>query len=615
MSQDTQFFQALIAKLDKARAHFPQYRAALFWILRDVSMAFPWAMCRLLIYSMLGASLQGAVLVGAIQYVRSLEDGTTLSIKGISIATQGGQNLSLAVLVLFLLLTLSAWILYLGKTVAAQLVADYQAHMLKRALALFGPVVPDQPAPENPSKAQQLITATIVQDAQKSVMLIRFLGNTLPSLVILVYAFPILLYLDLSMTLLLMTMVLVFVPFFYQDNLMAYESDLMAKRSGAGAKNTLNELMAEIKDYQYISSKQAQTINKAFRRGELKDRINFLAVFLRSLARTELWTNILLSLAVCLVIVLMVPGALAGDTPWSLLIGYLMFLRLGVNAFKSLMTFFTRFSRFYPYVLRYHNFVYSAEAKPNQNRKLVIACAAHGISEYAEPVIVDQPLRMALITRVPLSRYTFPYMVKLGTKADNGIFVSPRECFFIGQYGLPQKDGSIREMLGLPQEFTAEDLQQAMPEDLFTAIKSNLGLNLDRYQGAQKWTRLSLAHRIELGIVAALLSQARVVAIEASTLLHLDEDRQASLLGRLSEHKPLTVISYPEEELKNSSLGQRFQEQLWAVSGCTSNLLALGSPAWIQTQREEIGKLLTREEIRVKQDGDGDETGEEMAED
>ncbi|MFW5906485.1 MAG: hypothetical protein ACOCTJ_02800, partial [Desulfobia sp.] len=264
------------------------------------------------------------------------------------------------------------------------------------------------------------------------------------------------------------------------------------------------------------------------------------------------------------------------------------------------------------YIHRHQNFVKSAAAKPNRNAKIWIKAAAHGISEIDKEIEVQAPMLLALITRVPLSRYTFPYMVKLGTKADNGIFVSPRECFFIGQYGLPQKDGSVREMLGLPQEFTAEDLQQAMPEDLFTAIKSNLGLNLDRHQGAQKWTKLSLAHRVELGIVAALLSQAKVVAVEASSVMHLEEDRRVSLLARLAEHKPLTVISYPEEEIHSSQLGQRFQEQLCAVSGCTSNLLALGSPAWIQAQQKEIEKLLTREEIRVKQESDGGETGEEM---
>ena len=566
----------------------------------------------MLVYSMLGASLQGAVLVGAIQYVRSLEEGSALSIKGYSIATQGGENLTLAVFIFFLLLAMSSWIMYLAKAVTAKLVADYQAHLLKRALALFGTTVPDQPAPRDPSEALQSIVKTVVQDAQKSIMLVRFLGSTLPSLIMLIYAFPILIYLDLPMTLMLMVLAVLFLPFYYKDNVMSYESDIMAQRSGTGAKKTLTTLMEEIKDYQYISPKQIKTINKAFRRGELKDKINFLSVFLLSLARTELWTNILLSLAICMVIWFMVPEALTGETPWALLMGYLLFLRLGVNSFKSLMSFLTKFSRFYPYVHRYRNFVQGAEAKPRGNHPLIIKSAAHGLAEHSQNMEVKEPLRMALITRVPLSRYTFPYMVNLGTKADNGIFVSPRQCFFIGRYGLPQKDGSLREMLGLPPDFTVKDLQQAMPEDLFSAIKSNMGLNLDTYQGAQKWTKLSLAHRVEMGIVAALLSQALVVAVEASTLECLPEDRQSSLLGRLTEHKPLTVISYPEEELKNFSIESHFHEQLCAVSGCTSNLLALGSVDWIRAHLIEIEKLLTQEEFRVKQGSDGGQTGEEM---
>lgn len=606
------YIQRLIDSFNQARTHFPQYRAALFWLLRDLCQAFPWAMIRLTAYSMLGASLQGAALVGAIQYVRSLEDGSSISIKGFSIATQGGQNLSLAVLAFFSLLAVSSWIMYLAKAVAARLVADYHTHLLKRALALFGTTVPGQPSPKDPSEALQSIVKTVVQDAQKSIMLVRFLGSTLPNLVILLYAFPILVYLDLSMTLILMVLAVFFLPLYYRDNVMSYESDLMNKRSGSGAKNTLTSLMEEIKDYQQISPKQIKTINKAFRRGELKDKMNFLSVFLLSIARTELWTNIMLSLAVCLVILIMVPGALAGDTPWSLLLGYLLFLKLGVNSFKSFMSFLTKFSRFYPYVHRYRNFVQGAEAKPNKEHALTIKSAAHGISEQDGPIEIQEPLLLALITRVPLSRYTFPYMVKLGTKADNGIFVSPRECFFIGKHGLPQKDGSLREMLGLPSDFEVNDLEQAMPEDLLAELKKHLGLNLDKNQGPQKWSKLSLAHRIELGIVAALLSPARVVVVDRDTLLQLPEVRSLEILDQLHSHKPLTVIRYPEAELQEGKTGQGFGEDLCAVSGCTGNLLALGLAEWMQANLEQIQDLLAKEQVRLKQGTDDTTSGEEM---
>src|SRR6056297_189955 len=457
----------------RARVYFPEYCSGLLWIIRDLFLAFSLAMIKLTVYSMVGASLQGAALVGAIKYVRSLEEGAPITLKGISIAIHGGQNLLPAVLMLFLLLALSAWILYRAKVVLIKLIADYHIYNLKRALSLFGTVVPGQSSPRDPSEALQFITSTITQDVQKIVMLVRFFGQSLPSLVILFYAFPILVYIDLSMTLLLMAVGILFLPFFYQANIMAYESDRLGKRAGPESKKILKSLMEEIKDFQHISPKQIKSINKAFRRGELKNKINTLPLFLQSLARTEFLTNMLLSLAVSLVIVTQVPGALASETRWSKLIAYILFLRLGVGSFKALMGFLTKFSRFYPYVVRYQNFVQSSHAAKSPDERIFIKAAPHGVSELDTPIQIYRPEFLALITGVPLSRYSFPYMVKLGTRSDNGIFVSLEDCFFIGPRGLPQKDGCLREMLGLADHFSAEDLKQAIPVDLLQELKTH----------------------------------------------------------------------------------------------------------------------------------------------
>jgi len=593
-------------RMAQARAYLPEYRSALLWLLKDLCLSFPWPMIKLTAFSMLGASLQGAVLVGAIKYVGFLERDADITFAGLSFAARTDSVFILAIAAFFLLLALSAGLLYLGGTVTARLVAQYQAHLLKRALALFGTVVPDAAAPKTPSEALQIISKTIIKDAQKMSMIVRFLGSTLPSLIIFIYAFPILIYIDLSLTIMLIGVVGLLLPFFYQANIMAYRSDLMSKRSGSGATQKLVSLMEEIKDFQYISQKQVNTINKTFDKGPLKEKLNFLPVYLLSLARTEFWTNILLCLAVSLVIVLQVPGALAGKNPWSMLIAYIMFLRLAVNSFKSSMSFLTKVSRFYPYIYRYQHFVQSAQSGPKGDQPVVIKAAAHGMAERNSEVEISEPLLMALITGVPLSRYSFPYMVKLGTKADNGIFVSPQECFFIGSRGLPQRDGSLRSMLNLPAEFAPKDLAAAMPRDVYEAVRKHIGTDLDKNAGENKWEQLSLAHRVELGAVAAMLNPAQVVIIDENTLSRIPEARRSEVLNQLKQHKALTIVSYPEESLKDEAPGQKFGEQLCAVAGCTGNLLALGTPRWAEQNREPIMELLVKEQARLKKGMEGD---------
>jgi ABC-type multidrug transport system fused ATPase/permease subunit len=588
-------------RVRRAMDHFPEYRSAVFWTMQDLFRAFPWAMIKLTAFSMLGATLRGAALAGAIKYLSILEKGAPLNLAGMNFAVREGRIIILAVFFLFAAMSLSAWLLYLARSVIADLVADYQVYLLKRALTLFGPVVPEKMAPKDSSEALQFVSSTVTKDAQQMIMLARFLGQALPSLTILMYAFPVIVYINPLLTILLMGLTGLFLPFFYKANIMAYKSNRMARRSGSGANKMLVSLMEDVKDFQYISPQQDRTIERSFKRGDLKDKINSLPVFLRSIAKTEFWSNILLSLSVSLVLAIEVPAALDGETTWALLIAYLLFLRLSVNAFKNLMSFLTKFSRFYPSIHRYQNFVQSALLKPDNTAQLLIKEAAHGISEFRAGIEVQKPVRMALITEIPLSRYTFPYMVKLGTKSDNGIFVSPQDCFFVGHHGLPQRDGSLRSMLNLPGDFSIQDLAMALPADLFEVIKGAFGVNLDRNLDQARWDRLSPAHRAELGMISAMFSPAEVVILDQETLPLMAPIDCKAILDRLHFQKALTVICYPEKILNGRSLDWRFGETLCAVAGCTSDLVALGSPQWVEQNKERILNLLAEEAARVKQ--------------
>jgi len=601
------FINNFINRFNEAKTHLPEYRSALFWVIQDLFIAFPWSLIGLAAFSMGGASLQGFALVAAIKYVSFLERSAEITLAGITFAARSGEVLVLAAFSFFLLLCFSAWLLYMAGTTACRLMSNYQIYLLKRAISLFGTVVPGSATPQNASEALRLISKTVMKDVQKTIMLVRFMSSAMPNIIMLIYAFPILIYIDFSLTLILMCVVSLFLPFFYQANVMAYESDLMNKRSGSGATKTIVSLMEDIKEFQYISPKQIQTIDKAFNRGELKDKVNFLPVYLHSMSRTDLWSNILLGLCISLVIIMQVPAALSGATTWASMIAYLTFLRIGVNSFKGIMAFLTKFSKFYPYIHRYQNFVKSAEYKPDKDTALIIKTAAHGIYMQKAEIKIQESLLMALITGVPLSRYSFPYMVSLGSKADNGIFVSPQECFFIGCKGLPQRDGSLRSMLNLPEGFSVKDLMQAMPEDVYEAVRKHIGTNLDKNIGQEKWDKLCLTYRVELGIVAALLNPAKVVIIDKNTLVQLPEVRLREMLGQLNRYKALTIISYPEDSLKKEALGGWFGEQLCGVTGRTGNLLAVGTPKWIEENQEQVLDLLAKEQVRLKEGMENDD--------
>ena len=95
------FLQTFINRFNEARKHFPEYRSALFWLIRDLFMAFPWSLIGLAAFSMGGASLQGFALVAAIKYVSFLERSLEITLVGITFAARSGEVLVLAAVFVF----------------------------------------------------------------------------------------------------------------------------------------------------------------------------------------------------------------------------------------------------------------------------------------------------------------------------------------------------------------------------------------------------------------------------------------------------------------------------------------------------------------------------------
>jgi hypothetical protein len=608
-------FRILVDRVNRARVQFPEYKSALSWLLLDLFHSFPWIIIKITSFSLLGATLRGVTLAGAIKYIHILEKDRSFTLVGIDFMPREWKIIILATFLLFLLMSISAWLLYRARVVVSGLISSYQECLLKRILGLFGPVVPDQRAPKDTSGALKLISGTVARDAQRLAMVTRFLGQSLSSLVIFMYGFPIILYIDPLLTLLLIGLVVVFLPLFYRANVMAYRSNLMARRSGSGANQAFIALMEDVKDFQGISIQHEEEINNAFKGGDLKEKLDALPFFLRSKAMTEFWSNILLGLSVSLVVAVQVPEALFGDMDWSLLIAYVIFLKLTVTAFKNVMSFLTKFSRFYPFVRRYQRYVESARVKKEKTPGLVIKSAIHGVSEKRTEFEVHEPTKMALITGTTLSRYTFPYMARFGTGYDNGILVASQDCSFIGSQGLPQRDGSLRNMLNLPENYSVKDLSRVVHAQLFETLKENVGLELDKYLGQEEWRQFSLMHRTQLGLVAGMLNPARVMVIDRDVLLRIPETVRKTMLYQLNSKKTLTIITYPETVLYEKKPWWQFNERLCGVVGGSGDLIALGSPVWMNETKEDILKILAAEQSSSRRRQAVDAVTEEEFED
>jgi hypothetical protein len=588
----------LLAKLSETLAQVSRYRSAVLWILADLFRAFPWKMIGLVGFSVLGAALQGVSLAGAIFFVHTLEQGGSVRLQETEFSLQSPSVFFTGVALLFLALSLSAWLLFMARATLASLIREYHRHAMLRALTAFGAEVPHTVFPRKPSIAFRQITRTVIRDAQRTAMVTRFLGQALPSIVVLLYAVPVIVVLDPLLTLLLALLVLPFLPLFYRANIGAYSSNEMAQRSGPESTRDLIELMRGAKNFRYITRRHRDDLETAFNGGNLKDRTDSLPLYLYSIAQTQFWSNILLGLSVSLVIVSQVPDALAGETAWSALIAYLIFLRLSVSAFRDTMSFSTQFSRSYAYIHRYRTFLKGAEGTAKDQPGRIVIRGRHdgGPSGSLKQVAVDPPSHLALFTDVPVTRFTFPYIVGLGPGVSSGITALPDQCVFVTSRGLPQRDGSVREMLNLAEAFPPHALGEILSPELKHQLSRRFGDSLDRYHSRAQWQDLRPAHRAEIAMLSAALSAKPVAFLDYRILLRLAPDTFARLLGHLQSTKQLLVLIYPYLCLPRLRFRQRFPADYCAIVKPDGNLVALGPKSWFDENMPALEALM-REEL------------------
>lgn len=585
----------------RAANQSPGYLATLLWILKDLFKAFPWSVAKLATLSMIGATLPGATIAATIQYIKFLEKGKSINIGIREYHATDPQIIITATIILLLLLLFSSLFLYMSKTVAAGIIREYQKFVTQRIITSFGGVVPDgdnASVSKNENEVINFISKTVIADAQISTRLIRFLNSAFSGLIYLFYSLPIIIYVDPFVTFSLGFLVILFSPFYYKINIMAYKSNIMARRSASGARRTIIHLMDQVKNFRYISQKQIEEIGKKFDEGDLSERINSLPTYLRSIASTELISNIVFTLSIGLVILTQVPSALAGEKSWSSIITYLIFLRISVFAMKKLLAFLTKFSRLYPFINRHKAFIESASKKPDVQIELILKKNSFLTTEATMDTAVKTPNLINVISKISPSRYTVSNILKCHFKTDQGMFFSSDQIYFLSDQGLPQCDGSSNEMLHLP----VDDFSEITSTRLIERVKELTKNDFNRYLSQSEWYQLSFDHRVELGVTAALINPASIIMLSGELLINLPGDKSKTIVNQLLNQKKMIMICYSERILKSSVENSIFFQGLCSVIGTDGTPIAMGSPEWIEQHRIKINMMLEKEQSSKKLD-------------
>lgn len=609
--------RSFIGRLGAALRQVPAYRASLGWMLRDLFRASPRDLFAMTAYSMLGATLRGLAFAAGIRYLQLLEQDAGFMVAGMFVRARDAAVMTWGTCGVIALLALSAWFLFRGRLTIARLLETYQAFQMRRILVQPPGALSDTRPPRDHGKAVELLARTVARDAQQCAVMVRFLGRSIPAVVTLTYAVPLIVYLDPPTTAALALLLAFAMPVFYRANVMAYESTVLGRSAQA---ETVNVLALRMSALQHASAPAAEFLPASAISGEaaLLPRAGGLPMYLRSLARTEFGVNVLMSAALGLILVMQVPAAIAGEKNWALIIAYFVFLRLALDGLGILLNFTNIFSKLYPAVRRYQRWSTcpgsraAAPAEPVIALHDAIMCDAGGVGAIASQ------RRVALFTHLTLTRFSLPFILRFDESVRGGVHIEPAACFVVGLDGVLGAHGSFDELLGVGAkagDLPGDDAFIVAAREILTAPGGTDTGARSGAGGANERDR-SQVLRIMSGLFAALRSDQRIIVVGTDTLQQVPAAIGNAFLDAAEVADKYVLIVYAGALRRQHARRPIFGEQYGVVLGEEGGVLAAGRPPWLAAHLDEVRALLVRERrslrARRREAADDDESMSEM---
>lgn len=348
--------------LQSFRRKLGEYAELTRWVLRDLFRSFWGLVLRLLTYRFIGLGCLMATLALISFYASRLESGEGIEFFGRTLdpRTSLGLLIGVGATVLSLLLAAASFS-YLATERAIRLRAAYEQFCGRRILALSRDALHLPIPKEHHRNPAVYLHGLARRTSTYSGRIARYMADRIvPSMLVLLLAAPVLLYIRPGLTLLVMALLGLSMALHYRLSIRAAQESLQREAAMIGSSRAYRHHLRELGSR--LEPAGDEELDEPFRSGPFEDHRRAEVLFHSVGGRSQLLSD--LTLAIVLAVILIAFGAtiLREGAGWSALLLYLLLLRFCMVHVRTLMSGIAECNRFYHQLREYFRFVEAAEA-------------------------------------------------------------------------------------------------------------------------------------------------------------------------------------------------------------------------------------------------------------
>jgi hypothetical protein len=305
--------------------------------------------------------------------------------------------------------------------------------------------------------------------------------------------------------------------------------------------------------------------------------------------RSALVSDMLLAMLSFLVAIYLGRKALLGDIGWAHFLGYLLFARITLLAFRGVLVSITGFARHYPRTRRIYEYFRSlaGDGQSMVSASNLVVRGKHSIGDRKQ-VKLQPGKPLLILSPVPLTRFNlYAYIDALAGKSrkENNALSIATMC--VSRGFVSQPGGSLNELLAIPATATG-----AAVNGCLQAVGLPADSRRDQLLTVEAWQQFALRTRSRILLQQAQLSAAPLVLVDSAVLDASGAEYAASWLQAVADSKVVGIVSSSQENLQQYQgkvevlVAQDRSVTVASTDWCRNNMAAIN--AWFGGHLAEI---------------------------
>lgn len=559
----------------------------MLWLLQDCVAAHRRTVIGIVVASVGGVLLQGAVLGVIFMYTRMLETNQVLRISAWAVESRSETAVLLIGALSLVFFTASAWLIYLAKNWIADVSVRHEQYCSRIVLER----VSARPFQVVENHAVQRVVGALLSEqtlnARGCGRAVQTLLATAYPLVIMVYMFAFLAYLNLEVTLLMLCLFGVFMGALYRLNVSVVDNEFQIKTQQDAFRRELRRLVMKLLPLSRIHASLSGRIDAVYRQPSVQGMFERIKSRRVSLARADLIGNVSIALALAFTLVWLGQMALQDHIAWGQVIVYVVALRVAVGGARSVLIAATTLARWYPYVREFHHLTgrgSSAVAPAPAGEFVLTVQNQRGVGDLSQAVLRAGD-RVGVISPVELTRFTFFHFIDglLGAGAEQRQWLL-QQADFVPARPAAHDGETLRGILHLPAEATWSDLRAMVPEFSFIHwLEEWSGGDLDKEVTPGGMRGMRRKKLVKLALFASAFRQDPVLMVAAGALDRLSERARARWFELVAGK--LLILHYGEDLAAVGTHGEGV-----VIVGNRTGQCALAGVDWVRANAATLAK-------------------------